>query len=107
MIPDILAMIGRMAMAAFFIWEGLEKLLDQAGTLRSFSAVTLPVSLPVIVVFYFAIIIELVGGLLLLFGFAARSVGIILAAWCVATGLLYVAAYGPGAQAIRGTRRYI
>jgi putative oxidoreductase len=130
-VSDILAMIGRVAIAAFFIWAGLGKLVDPAGTMQSLAGLSLLGPLPANVIYYGMIAIELGGGTMLLFGFAARSVAVILAAWCIATGvavhlpigdrenminfykniaiaggLMFIVAYGPGVIAVRGLDRF-
>ncbi len=127
---DILALAGRAGLASLFIWAGFGKLMDPAGTMQLMASLNFPVPVPVSVIYYVAVAIELGGGIALLLGIPAQSVALILAAWSIATGiavhlpigdrpnminfyknisiaggLLYVTAFGPGALAIGARRR--
>ncbi len=120
-------LVGRVLLAAIFIWSGLGKLGGFAGTVGYIESTGLPAAQLLAVI---AIIIELGGGLLLVLGWKARwgaaalFVFSFLAAiffhryWTVAPdqaymqqinfmknlammgGLLYVVAYGPGPLSI-------
>ncbi|HKM61635.1 MAG TPA: DoxX family protein [Acidisphaera sp.] len=127
---DILALAGRAGLAALFIWAGFGKLMDPTGTMQLIASMNVPLPIPVSVIYYVAVVIELGGGIALLLGIPAQSIAVILAAWSIATGiavhlpmgdrvnminfyknlsiaggLLYVTAFGPGALAIGAGRR--
>jgi putative oxidoreductase len=118
------APLGRLFMAVIFIMAGFQKLQSPSGTAQYFAHVNIP--LPDIAV-WVSIVIELVGGLLLLVGFQTRWVALILAIFCLVTGFgvhlpvgdqanmihflknlamaggfLYVFAYGAGRLSIDG-----
>ncbi|HZT89773.1 MAG TPA: DoxX family protein [Stellaceae bacterium] len=78
-------LVGRILMSVIFVHGGWGKLLGAAATQATFAKLGLP--LPV-VAWVIAVIVELGGGLLLLFGLFTRPVGLVLAAWCVATALI-------------------
>jgi putative oxidoreductase len=123
--------LGRVLLAAIFLWSGLGKLMMPAGTIGYIASTGLP--LPE-VGYGLAVIVELGGGLLLLGGLLARPVAIVLALFCLVTafvfhgfgdlnsqihamkniamagGFLFVFAHGAGAwslDAMRVTRRAI
>ncbi|HEY3599861.1 MAG TPA: DoxX family protein [Paraburkholderia sp.] len=78
-------LIARIALAVLFLWGGAMKLLGYAGFvgyLQSKGVPFVPVAAPVVVV------IELLGGLLLIVGFKVRALGLILAIYSVATAVL-------------------
>jgi putative oxidoreductase len=116
--------LGRLLLASLFVWAGFGKLMNPGGTAQYFSSLNVPV--PNIAV-WVVMIIELVGGLMLLVGFQARWVALALAVFCLITGfaihlpggdlpnminfyknlsitggLLYVAAYGAGYLSVDG-----
>jgi putative oxidoreductase len=70
-------------MSVIFILAGFQKLQDPGGTAQYFAHVHIPI--PDVAV-WVAIVIELLGGLLLLIGFKARWVALILAIFCLVTG---------------------
>ncbi len=75
--------LGRLLMSVIFILTGFQKLQDPGGTAQYFAHVHIPI--PDVAV-WVAIVIELLGGLLLLIGFKARWVALILAIFCLVTG---------------------
>lgn len=110
--------LGRLLMSSLFIWAGFGKLMNPTGTAGYFASYHLPA--PDVLV-WIVIIIELIGGLMILVGFQARWVALVLALFCLATGFgihlpvgdqanminfyknlvmtggfLYVIAFGPG-----------
>jgi putative oxidoreductase len=128
-VTDVLALIGRVALAALFVWAGYHKLMDPAGTQQYLGSHNLPTIIPVPVLYWIVVAIELGGGVLLVLGIPARTVALILAVWSVLTavlvhlpagdmpnminfyknigmagGLLYVLAFGPGALSVGGRR---
>jgi putative oxidoreductase len=114
--------LGRLLMSSLFIWAGFGKLTNPSGTAQYFASYHLPA--PDVLV-WIVIIIELIGGLLILVGFQTRWVALVLALFCLVTGFaihlpagdlpnminfyknlvmaggfLYVVAYGAGAISI-------
>jgi putative oxidoreductase len=87
---DWVALLGRVLMSAIFIHTGYGKAIAPTATMAMMGHYGLP--LPG-VAYAVAVIIELVGGILFLVGFRARVVGLVLAAWCIATAM--VAHYHP------------
>lgn len=115
---SIAMLIGRVLMSAIFIQAGLSKLMNVAGTVGYFESLGLPLAS---VVIWPVILVELVGGLLILTGFYTRIAACVLALFCIAAaftghsnwadvmdfqafmkdiaitgGLLYIAAAGAG-----------
>jgi putative oxidoreductase len=115
---SIAMLIGRVLLSVIFIQAGISKLMDVSGTIGYFGAIGLP--LPSLVIWP-VILVELVGGLLILTGLYTRIAASVLALFCVAAaftghsdwasamdfqafmkdiaisgGLLYVAAAGAG-----------
>ena len=119
---DGLLLLARILMSVIFILSGLLKLGTAAATQALLAKLGLP--LPILA-WLIAVVVELGGGLALLFGLATRQVAIVLALWCVTTalvahsnfadrqmqvhfmknlvmagGFLYVFAYGAGALSV-------
>jgi len=115
---DIVAAIGRVMLAAIFLWGGYGKLTDQDSTLGYIQSVHLPEPM---LVMWVGIFVELIGGLALAIGSKTRIVATALAAFCLvaafafhtpfsepnqlihflkniamAGGLLQIVAFGPG-----------
>jgi putative oxidoreductase len=82
---DSVLLLARVLMSMIFILSGLLKLTTAAATQALLTKMGLP--LPVLA-WLFAVVVELGGGLALLFGLATRQVAIVLALWCVATALV-------------------
>jgi putative oxidoreductase len=124
---DAALLLGRLLMSAIFILGGFGKLAAFAGTQAMFTKIGMPLPMLVAMV---AILIELGGGLAILFGLITRPVAVILAVWCVVTalvahtnfadknmeihfmknmamtgGFLYIAVFGAGALSIDAWRR--
>jgi putative oxidoreductase len=117
--------LGRLLLSSLFIWAGYNKLFGfgPAGTAGYFADNGVP--LPQLAA-WIAIIVELVGGIMILIGLQARWVALALAIWCLVTafgwhlpaeskmhdminfyknlsmagGFLYVFAYGAGALSL-------
>jgi putative oxidoreductase len=114
--------LGRLLLSSLFIWAGWGKLMNPPGTAQYFANYHLPA--PDVLV-WIVIIIELIGGLLILIGFQTRWVALVLAIFCLITGFaihlpagdlpnminfyknltmaggfLYVVAYGAGALSV-------
>ena len=92
-----IAAFGRLALAAIFLWSGLGKLMDHAGTVGYMSSVGLPLAE---VGYWLAIIIEILGGIALVAGYQTRIVALVLAAFSVVTALAFHAHFGDLNQAI-------
>ena len=78
-------LLGRALLSALFIWGGWGKLLAAAATQAAFAERGLP--LPGIA-WGIAVVVELGGGLAILFGLFTRFVAVVLAIWCIATALI-------------------
>jgi putative oxidoreductase len=120
-------LLGRVLLSLLFLIGGTAKLLGPAATQAMFVKQGLPM---VEAAWILAVVVELGGGLAMLFGLLTRPVGLVLAIWCVATaliahcniaeraqeiqffknmgltgGFLYVAAFGASAWSVVGRRR--
>lgn len=82
---DPALLVGRILASAIFILGGYGKLMALAATQQYMASQGLP--LPDVAA-YVAIAVELGGGLLLLVGLQTRLVALVLAVWCIATGLV-------------------
>lgn len=123
---NLFAAVGRLLLAILFIFSGLGKLVAPEATQGYIAAVGLP--LPMLS-YLLAIVVEVVGGLLLLVGYQTRIASLALAAFTLAAavlfhnnfadqnqmihfmknisiigGLLQVAAFGAGALSIDARR---
>ncbi|AIT79573.1 DoxX family protein [Novosphingobium pentaromativorans] len=83
---DVLALVGRIAIAGIFVLAGLSKITDPAGTMGYIASVGLP--FPALGLIG-AILIEVVGSLALIVGYRTRTVAILLAAFSVVTALIF------------------
>ncbi len=81
---DLAALVGRILMSAIFVWGGYVKLMSPVGTQAYFAH--LGVAFPQLV-WVIAMVIELIGGLLLLLGVQTRVVAAVLGLWSIATAL--------------------
>ena len=115
-------LLGRVLLSLLFLIGGTIKLLGPAATQAMFVKQGLPV---VEAAWVLAVVVEVGGGLAMLFGLFTRPVGVVLAIWCIATaliahsniseraqeiqffknmgltgGFLYVAAFGAGAWSL-------
>jgi putative oxidoreductase len=115
-------LIGRILMSLLFILGGWGKLLAPAATQAMLAGHNLPM---VQLAWVIAVVVELGGGLAILFGLFTRPVAFVCAIWCVATaliahtnfadrnmeihffknmgmagGFLYIAAFGAGAWSL-------
>jgi len=79
------ALLGRVAMSVIFIHGGWGKLLAPAGTQALLASHDLPLMQ---LGWILAVVVELGGGLAILFGLFTRPVGLALAIWCLATALI-------------------
>ncbi|TDX59402.1 putative oxidoreductase [Methylosinus sp. sav-2] len=123
---NLFAFVGRLLIAALFILGGLGKLAAPEATQGYIASVGLPAPLLGLAV---AVIVEAGGGLLLLIGYRARLVSLVLAAFtlilaaifhrnfadqnqmihflknvAIVGGLLQIAAFGAGSFSLDGRR---
>jgi putative oxidoreductase len=96
-IHTYLPFIGRVLIAMIFLWSGLGKLMDPAGTIGYISSVNLP--LPQLG-YALALVVEIVGGVLLVTGYRTRLVAAALAAFALATALAFHNSFSDLNQAI-------
>jgi putative oxidoreductase len=126
---DGAALLGRLLLSVIFILSGVQKLVGFSGTVEFMGAEGLPFPMLAAIV---AVVVECVGGILLIIGYQTRPTGIVMALWCIATALiahsdfgnqdqmihflknvalagsfLQLVAFGAGAWAIDGRRRAI
>jgi putative oxidoreductase len=78
-------LIGRILMSLLFILGGWGKLMAPAATQAMLASHNLPM---VEVAWVLAVVVELGGGLAILFGLLTRPVACVCALWCVATALI-------------------
>jgi len=120
-------LVGRILMSLLFILGGWGKLMAPAATQAMLASHNLPM---VEAGWVLAVVVELGGGLAILFGLFIRPVAFICAIWCVATaliahtnfadriqetnffknmgmtgGFLYIAVFGAGAWSLDAWRR--
>jgi putative oxidoreductase len=128
---NLIALVGRIALALIFITAGYSKIGTFQGTVGYIQSVGLPLPQLAAAV---AIVVELVGGIALLIGYKARWAALALAVFCLVTalffhnywamppekqmiqsilfwkniaimgGLLMVTAFGPGAWSVDGRK---
>lgn len=96
-IERALPLVGRVLIAAIFLLSGASKLADPAGSMAYIVSVGLP--LPVVALSG-AIVVEIVGGLLLIAGYRLRLVAAGLALFSLATALVFHHALGDQNQFI-------
>jgi len=95
---DVVALVARVLLAAIFVLSGFGKIGNFAGTTAYIASSELPFpQLGALV----AIVVELGGGLLLVFGWKARTTALILAIFSVAAGLFFHAYWADADPAAR------
>jgi putative oxidoreductase len=94
---DAAAFLGRLLLSVIFVLSGFQKLAEFNGTVAFMGSEGLPFPLIAAVV---AIVVECVGGILLIVGYQTRLTGIVLAVWCIATALVAHRDFGNGDQMI-------
>ena len=82
---DAAAFLGRLLLSVIFVLRGFQKLAQFSGTVAFMGSEGLPLPLIAAIV---AILVECVGGILLIVGYQTRLTGIILALWCIATAIV-------------------
>lgn len=93
----VLPLIARVSIAAIFLLSGLAKLTAPAGTIGYIASAGLP--LPE-VGYAIALLVEIVGGLLLIVGYRTRTVAAALALFTVAAAIFFHNALGDQNQFI-------
>lgn len=78
-------LLGRILMSAIFVLAGFLKLTAPAATQAMMARYGLPMPM---LAYLVAVVIELGGGLLLLFGLLTRPVAVVLGVWCIITALV-------------------
>ena len=73
--PNLGLLLARIAVGLVFVFHGWQKLQNMDGTVGFFASLHLPATLA-----YIVMIIELLGGILMILGFFVRYVGILFAA---------------------------
>ena len=119
------ALLGRIMLAYIFVQSGIEKISGPAGTMQYMASAGLPHSL-VPELFVLSVVVELLGGLMLVFGWHAELAALIMFLWMIPVtmifhvstgqtieweknlaimgGLLMVAVLGPGGFSLGGVR---
>jgi putative oxidoreductase len=82
---NLATLVGRILMSLLFIMGGWGKLLAPAATQAMLASHNLPM---VQAGWVLAVVVELGGGLAILFGLFIRPVAFVCAIWCVATALI-------------------
>jgi putative oxidoreductase len=82
---DLIALLGRVLLAAIFLNSGWGKLMNPTGTIQNFAGLGLPIP-PL--AYFLTVIVELLGGLAFLTGFRARWAALVLAGFCVLTAVI-------------------
>ncbi|WP_080966712.1 DoxX family protein [Variovorax paradoxus] len=83
--PEHELIVGRVLIAALFLVAGLRKIMNWDATTAGFSKLGVPV---VDVVLPLVVLIELLGGFMLVFGWRERWVAYVLAAFTLAAGII-------------------
>jgi putative oxidoreductase len=82
----LLSLLGRVLLAAVFLPEGLRKFTDIAGTAGYIEAGGMPAAT---LLAWAAAILETAGGLAILVGYQTKYAALLLAAFCVVTGVVF------------------
>jgi putative oxidoreductase len=93
----VMPLIGRLLLAAIFLFSGVGKILAPAATIGYIDAMGLPLAPAGLAL---AIAVELVGGLMLAFGIKTRLAALGLALFSIVTGLVFHHAIGDQNQMI-------
>jgi putative oxidoreductase len=91
------AALGRLLLSVIFILSGFQKLGGFGGTVAYMASQGLPIpELTALIV----IVVECVGGILVLIGYQTRLIGLVMAVYCVATALVAHAHFGDPNQTV-------
>jgi len=85
-VHDGVALVGRILLAALFIWSGVGKLSGFEGVVSGIAAKGLPVPTVLAAI---AVAIELGGGILLAFGFKTRWVALVMGLFLIVITPIY------------------
>jgi putative oxidoreductase len=94
---DAAAAFGRILLSVIFLLGGFVKLAGFGGTVGYMGSMGLPVPELAAIV---AILVECLGGILLVIGYQTRLVGLVMALWCIATALVAHAQFADQNQMI-------
>lgn len=83
---SVVSLVGRIGLAAIFVLSGVSKLTAPEATIGYISSVGLPLPEAALGL---AIVVELMGGILLVVGYRTRAVAAALALFSVATALIF------------------
>ena len=92
-----LPFVGRLGLAAIFLLSGISKLMAPVPTMGYIASVGLPFAPLAIAI---AILVEIIGGTLLIIGYRTRRVAAVLAVFSVVTALTFHANFGDQNQFI-------
>lgn len=81
---DLLAVTGRVLLAAIFVLSGVSKLADPAGTIAYITSAGLPAPS---LAYGVAVIVEVLGGIMLIAGYRTRIVASAIAAFSIVAAL--------------------
>jgi len=84
MLSGLFALIGRIMLALLFIVSGAMKLANISSTAAAMASVNLPASLALPTA-----VLEIIGGLMIMFGVFTRLSALAFAAFCLLTALLF------------------
>jgi putative oxidoreductase len=90
-----LNLIGRILLALIFLLSGIGKISDPAGTIHYMQAMGVPGLL-----FWPTAALEVLGGAAIVLGYQTRLAALVLAAFCVASALLFHRNFGDQTQMI-------
>jgi putative oxidoreductase len=94
---DWAGVIGRIGLASLFLWSGYEKLADPASTVAYMQSYRLPAA---DVLMWPALLLELVGGAMLVLGWKARWVALALAVYTFAATFIFHAYWSAPADQV-------
>ena len=95
---DWVSLVGRLLLAALFLWSGYGKLVSMDGNVAYMQAVGLPAAGLLI---WVALLVELLGGAMLLTGWKARWAAVVLAIFTVVATFVFHAYWNaPADQAL-------
>lgn len=85
-LQHLIALLGRILMAALFLWAGYGKLMNFSGTVSYAASAGMPMPQLGIIV---AIIVEVLFSILLILGFQTRLVALVMAGFTIATAIFF------------------